>query len=65
MSSPTQRKGNLAVKETSRQHFGIGVALFFGFVTAVAATVAVIAQGKRNAGVLSDLTDNWDDILGI
>jgi hypothetical protein len=53
------------VERTVRPHIGITFMLVVGVMTAVAATLAVIAKGKHTIPQSLDFSDNWDEVLGI
>ena len=53
------------MENASPKRFGITVALVVGLVTAIAATLAVVAKGKSSEFKALDLSDNWDEVLGI
>ena len=52
------------MKGSSGYHFSIGAALFFGLITALAATAAAVVSGKHNEHA-QDAVESWDDVLGI
>jgi hypothetical protein len=53
------------MSQPSDHHFGIGIALLVGLVTALAATVAVVVKAKREERELADYSDDFDEVLGI
>ena len=50
---------------TTHNRFGSSFTLLIGLVTAVAATVVVFAFAKHDGSVATDLSDDWDDIIGM
>jgi hypothetical protein len=59
------KQGVLHVHSASKSHLGFTIALVMGIVTAVAATMAVVAKGKRTEPQILDVFDNWEEVLGI
>jgi len=55
----------VSVEKSTRLHFGSGVALLIGLVTAVAATVAVMAFVKHDGTVATGFSDEWDEVIGM
>jgi hypothetical protein len=54
-----------SVQNASKSHLGLTLALVMGIVTAVAATMAVVAKGKRTEPQILDMFDNCEEVLGI
>jgi hypothetical protein len=53
------------VQNESKSHLGFTVALVMGIVTALAATIAIVAKAKRTEPPVLDAFDNWEEVIGI
>ena len=55
----------MKIEHTSKHHFGIGIAILVGFITALAATAAIVAHQNTDKQRNLSGSDNWEDALGI